>query len=418
MKRDHWTQDIGIFFSLILNSIFYHLSGFFPRKKNRILFGAWGGNQFADNAKYLALQLLDDDEGLSSSMELIWIGKPQVGKDEDFPGEMEFVRKNSLKAMYYQLTADVVFITNSYRDLSPVNLLKGARVVQLWHGFGLKNTLSAKKRVSKMKEIYYTRGNTSFEQYNYFIASSDLHEKKILESFRDNGIQRGKVLKWGQPKNQFLLRGNEQRKRRISKEIRNTYGIRPEERVICYLPTFRDYGTPFSFLALNGEERKALETLLEKTGTVLLEKSHFAEEHRVKKRESERVKEVHKTEDSVKLLLSTDLLISDYSSCYVDYLLLDRPIIHYLYDHEEYLSRDRGLYYSIEEYRGGPLVREYPELLEEIGKVLNQGASLESNEQRERARAMLLSHEQGGTLDKLMGTLFPEETRKEVKGTE
>src|SRR5699024_9656806 len=47
--------------------------------------------------------------------------------------------------------------------------------------------------------------------------------------------------------------------------------------------------------------------------------------------------------DSNRLLGIVDLLITDYSSIFYDYLVTDKPIIHYLYDLETY-SKSRGLY--------------------------------------------------------------------------
>src|SRR5699024_8866471 len=52
--------------------------------------------------------------------------------------------------------------------------------------------------------------------------------------------------------------------------------------------------------------------------------------------------------DSNRLLGIVDLLITDYSSIFYDYLVTDKPIIHYLYDLETY-SKSRGLYFGVDE---------------------------------------------------------------------
>lgn len=49
-------------------------------------------------------------------------------------------------------------------------------------------------------------------------------------------------------------------------------------------------------------------------------------------------------DQSQKIARVTDYLVTDFSSVYVDYLALDRPIIHFLYDGEKFIENDRGIY--------------------------------------------------------------------------
>lgn len=65
-------------------------------------------------------------------------------------------------------------------------------------------------------------------------------------------------------------------------------------------------------------------------------------------------------------MAASDMLVTDYSSCFFDYLLLDRPIIHYLYDYDFYKDKDRGLYYGKEEVVCGPAPETVPELVAAI----------------------------------------------------
>ena len=51
-------------------------------------------------------------------------------------------------------------------------------------------------------------------------------------------------------------------------------------------------------------------------------------------------------------------------------MLKDKPIIHYLYDYEQYKNADRGLYYSIEEATAGTVVYNTDELLSALSLVL------------------------------------------------
>ena len=53
--------------------------------------------------------------------------------------------------------------------------------------------------------------------------------------------------------------------------------------------------------------------------------------------------------EMAELLLISDALITDYSSCAGDYALLRRPIFLYHNDIEEYRTKNRALYFNIED---------------------------------------------------------------------
>ncbi len=56
-------------------------------------------------------------------------------------------------------------------------------------------------------------------------------------------------------------------------------------------------------------------------------------------------------EDASELLVCADILITDYSSIFFEYLLLDRPIVFFVPDYEEY-ARDRGFYLDFDSLPG------------------------------------------------------------------
>lgn len=50
-----------------------------------------------------------------------------------------------------------------------------------------------------------------------------------------------------------------------------------------------------------------------------------------------------------------DILITNYSSIYFDYLLLDRPIIFFPYDFEQYISEEKKLLFDYHDMAPGPI---------------------------------------------------------------
>ena len=78
--------------------------------------------------------------------------------------------------------------------------------------------------------------------------------------------------------------------------------------------------------------------------------------------------------DIYPLLKYTDILITDYSSIYFDFLLLNRPILFFDYDYDEYSSNMNGFVYDYQETAPGPKVTSQQALVEELTiQITDQG---------------------------------------------
>src|SRR5699024_6350361 len=73
------------------------------------------------------------------------------------------------------------------------------------------------------------------------------------------------------------------------------------------------------------------------------------------------------------LYLVADYLVTDYSSVFFDYANLQRPMLFFVYDIEEYRDNLRGFYFDFEKKAPGPLVKESEQLLQEIKQIEENG---------------------------------------------
>ena len=83
---------------------------------------------------------------------------------------------------------------------------------------------------------------------------------------------------------------------------------------------------------------------------------------------------VDMTKDSLdiqELLIETDILITDYSSTYIDYLLLDRPVIFYDFDYDSYIEKDREMYFPYDEVTPGIKAGTFDELMEGMRQIVS-----------------------------------------------
>lgn len=60
--------------------------------------------------------------------------------------------------------------------------------------------------------------------------------------------------------------------------------------------------------------------------------------------------------------MSTDILITDYSSIVTDFILTERPIIFYFFDYEDYINHSRKFYYDLLSILPGPFAYDEWEL--------------------------------------------------------
>lgn len=100
------------------------------------------------------------------------------------------------------------------------------------------------------------------------------------------------------------------------------------------------------------------------------------------------------------LLGATELLISDISSVVIDYLLLDRPIIHAFSDLGEYESSRGFTVEPVADYFAGPVVTHARELMDAVDSVLSG-----KDPEADRRRLLLElshAHRDGGATRRLM----------------
>ncbi|MDF2884707.1 MAG: putative CDP-glycerol:glycerophosphate glycerophosphotransferase [Clostridiaceae bacterium] len=361
------------------------LSKLLFKKRNRWVFGAWFGTSFSDNSKYLYLKVLKDYK----EIEAVWIikDKDEIKHINSLGGKA--LLYGSFAANCYVATADVVFMTHNYVDLSPIYLISKAYKVQLWHGVAFKKIGrdAVKDNNLNIFESLKSKIINVWEDCDLYIAPSEEYGSKVKSAFNapDN-----KILKVGQPRNDMFFSEN---------TARNKF---PNKKIITYMPTFRDNKDfSFDFSKLKSSQEEALNSVLNKYNAVIIQKKHFvnASCSKFKNSTEENVINLNKV-DTQELLISTDMLITDYSSCYFDFLLLDRPIIHFVYDYKYYSEKDRGVYYNIEDVCGGKICFDFNSLLKSIEDYLSN-PNVDSD-QRDKARKRFVTYDDGNCSDKII----------------
>ena len=208
-------------------------------------------------------------------------------------------------------------------------------------------------------------------------------------------VEQERVKVWGQPRNDKLfekINVREQMQKIFQKEKLPEF-----DSLLLYAPTFRDDGETrlFPFEEFHGENRgravEQLQNFLEKNQCIMCIRMHLYEKEgyewlKALDRPGSRIRFLNedRIEDIMEVLAMFDLLITDYSSIYIDYLLLERPILFLPYDREAYL-KTRGFNFDYDEVTPGPKPKSYAEFLNSIeGLLYNKMNYVENRKKIER----------------------------------
>ena len=361
------------FFEFI--SIFtYGLSKLIPKKKNRWIFGAWFGNAVSDNTK----AFYDYVAKNHPEIERVWIASDP--SKAELPG-CTVVRRNSLSSLKYILTARVAVMNQGFGDFAAYNFLGGAYKTQLWHGVAWKKI--GMDAYPDMKG-FYRKVFHLINHYDLYIAPSKDYGRSVHSAFQTDDTH---IIYTGQPRNENLF--SDAFCRHSHEFIEKTAGVQ-HKKLIVYMPTFRDKSSKvFSFHQLEHDTR--FRVLAEKAGFVVIEKLHYRSSQKEDASSDDQKLVYGMPEmDAATLLGAADMLITDYSSCFLDYLITDRPVIHYAYDYDYYKNKDRGLYYDIDEIAAGTVAATEEELISALEG--NLAEDLET-ERRQRVRDRFITFE-------------------------
>lgn len=387
----------------------YWLSFLMPRDKGIWLFGSTFGRRFSENPRYLYLYLCQHKKEIfigGGQIRPIWISHNKE--------VVRFLKANKYEAYYYHSARGIwyclrgkVYIFDNYSK--DINFWQsgGAVKVNLWHGSGNKRTnydnrFDSVRHPKNLWEKWKTfpRRLSDEKPYHYTLATSPAMKKIFISAFHTDEKH---IIVEGYPRNDILFPAEEC-------GIQNLYTKEEREllsmiaayrgrgcRILTYMPTFRESEKKL----LEVLDLEALDHFLEKEKLFLVLKLH------PKSRVKEALKGVRYRNlisadaeiDVYSFLGECDLLITDYSSVYTDYMLLDRPVLAFCYDWEEYTEHTRECYINQDEYMPEKKVTTMEELMEGILAVLKEDSH---KEQRHASRRRMFARTDGRSCERLI----------------
>ncbi|KAA0776565.1 glycerophosphotransferase [Bacillus sp. BB51/4] len=347
----------------ILKLPLYILSSLIPKKSNLIVLGSSKGQHFADNSKYLYLYLKDIEEKKVNELDFYWITKNKELANK-YSSDKRFIYGYTLKGMYVLLRARIAILTHSIEDL-PSYLMGRKKIIQLWHGTPLKKigydadswNERGKIKNSLKKAINKLFPYMDYMKCNYLVVASDQVKDSFETAFK---ISKDKMITLGQPRNDLFEEGKV-----VDAESR----LAGYQKIISWLPTHRGFSdyTIVDLLKDYKFNEAKINEFLKKKKYLLVIKPHFVEKGELSKylKGSSNIL-VYDEADPYPLLTKSEILITDYSSIFFDYMLTDKKIIFAPFDYEFYTKKVANLYYDYKDIVCGDICLDWEEICDHL----------------------------------------------------
>lgn len=289
---------------------------------------------------------------------------------EDYQGSLLKRKFKKLFADFrflkHYATSSVVFLDDYYPTIYVQQPRKETKVVQLWHACGAfkkfgYSTMDKSWGINRKVLEKYPIHNT----YTHVMVSS----KYIIDKYADAfNMSTKNIYAYGVPRTDIFF--DDKYKNLTKIKLNSMYPHIVNKKTILYAPTYRGTSLTNSFTN-NMFDMDYLSKNLSSEYIILLKlhplnKKSFSIPDKYK----DFFIDVGDSLEIEEAMLTCDVLITDYSSLVFEYTLLDKPVIMFPYDLDEYDS-ERGFYYEYEELSPGPIVYSTEELVKVLLDIEN-----------------------------------------------
>lgn len=314
-----------------VQSCLYIVLRVFPIDNNKIVFCSAQGKRYGDNPMYISDELLNRKK----NYKIVWLLKKEVR--EEIPAGVKRVNYNFFTKAYELVTAKV-WVDSNWK-CAGVLKRKEQLYIQTWHGsYGLKKIgMDLGKRLSLIDKRNY--------KHNKKIIDLMLtNSKKTTEIYKSAFEYNGKILEYGSPRNDVLFQNTE----KICSKVRKYFNLQ-NQKIVLYAPTFRnnyrldEFRLDYERLAWNLHRKYGGEWVV----LVRLHPNNLGDAKKVTIY-NETVKNASEYSIMQDLIVASDILITDYSSCMFDFVTTGKTVFLYATDVEQY-RKERDYYFELEE---------------------------------------------------------------------
>lgn len=262
---------------------------------------------------------------------------------------VKYIKARTSLSDYYIYTSDYIIDAGSVNRHSKV--WQGQKRISVWHGIPYKKMFIDLDEKHISSALNYQNG------YDLMVSPSKFYTEKFLNN---SMMYNREVLEIGSSRcDSLFISANKK------ESIRNDLGINFNEKIVLYAPTFRksgDFVIPFD-----------TKKIIDKFGKEyrLIVKGHYLNE--IKNYDSNIIDATNYSNVN-ELISIADVLITDYSSLFFDFSVVNNNVIFFQYDKKEY-KNERGFMFDLEDYVDSKLICETEkELLGAIELIVSRNS--------------------------------------------
>lgn len=346
-----------------------------PKKKNIWVFSGFNKRGYMDNCKYLYEWVVEHHPEINA----YWLTLDNAVYNKLKAENKPVLKMRTWECIKIMSRAKVAFtdhfVMSDYDNFSGFN--DNVKVVQLWHGVGLKSVRdltyivqagvmfsndmlpepadgSGIRILKKFKYFRHAYFREKFERYFMLVCPG---EERIMQIAEPWNIPREHCFFSGHPRNRYL------------------HVDKPEPSgpvKVLYAPTFRwSVKREREMVEELIKSFDQIETCMEEINGEFMIRLHPHTWRNYAARITTALQNYpcisYDTDKDIYQTLGTySIMISDYSSIAYDFVLLDRPIVFYCPDLEEFIEREDSLNYDYMEYSPGPKTKDWSETMLQV----------------------------------------------------
>jgi len=336
----------------------------FPKNRNKILFVVKDRTFFSGNHRVVCERYMKD------SKSKLYIYKDgvcpiEIKKELESSG-VKVMDGFSLSSAFHILTSGVMILSHNPRDAHISKKFKNRKIINLWHGVAIKRieNLMPNIPLKKQKQL-----DNNAKLYDMVIASSKIDKITNTKAF---AVDESRVKITGLPRYEILKSsylGGEV----VKNESQKIEQIKDGRKLILFAPTFRESNSS-AIEQIDKNEWRELEKYIRAKNLLFGIRPHpYDIKHLPPFIEQSDCFYLFKSSEFTEpniMLKHTDVLIVDFTSIWIDYLLLHRPIIGFAKDYRHYLEKERGFVFDFDTIFPSVFVDTIKNLIKEIDKTI------------------------------------------------
>lgn len=357
-------KTYNFFIQLIINNLIKFFSQYIKKKNNYWIFSMDGGKNLNGNVLYFLKYILKNYKNIRV---ICFLDKQKRGDLNK--KNVIFCEVNSIKSFYYAIVSKVL-ICSYDMALDHINFDTNKTIkVNLWHGGGIKKIQYLDKKISyslsnpslrqKIKNKLF--GYVKPEDYDFIGYKAEIFKEVMINAFNNKN-----VFLNGNPRDDYFYEKIDRNEIFERNKINNL----KEKKIIAYLPTFRENSKNDISQLIT---KKTHLDYLRDNNIVIIHKLHpYRDDNFLSCNELIYHSRDFENQDLLKI---SDILITDYSGVYFDFLHLMKPIIFYPFDYAEYINNEREFWindYFNDALTPGPKCNNEEELFHSIISYVEQ----------------------------------------------